>query len=101
MVTRIKVMMDIEESVNEIQNVLLQYELLWTLSNEVQSLLELTDKWCGDNHDKCCELHRLVCRYGESVRPLYEMLKESLNELILLADNFDSESHMLSGIRSW
>lgn len=96
---RIDVLENLLDSINQFDYMLAELSSFDALCVSLTQMLNDTTKWSGENHDKCVELHFLISEYKNCLLPICHNFRNSLQGLYDSANNFASESDLVSCIR--
>lgn len=96
---RVTVLTDIEGCSVELTNMLTKLKDFESVCNELTALISDTSKWSGEGQKKCVEIHDLIVRYEENLRPMCENLKKEIDNLIISTEEFSSESGLVNCLR--
>lgn len=96
---KISVIVDWNTGVKEIENVLDKFNEIETTMSELTSLLENTSLWAGEAQEKCIQIHKMLVAYEKAVRPLYEDLQTSIENIMVATDDFSNNSCLVKSLR--
>lgn len=96
---RIEVLLDLSSCITKLEAVISQLDSFETISNELKKLIADESKWSGETQKKCLQIHRLIVKYEQALRPICEQYKEEISTLIYCAESFETDSTCVNALK--
>lgn len=69
-----------------------EFDALEEMLSTINSNLNDTSLWNSDSRDTCAEIHSLIVKYVDAIKPIYDTLNQSITSLCADTDGFSGAS---------